>query len=510
MTSINEIRKAQIYFIFIFLMLAVIIGGGGHLYLDREIKNIRAIQQDELSAIAELKLGQLINWRTERLGNAETIYHNTPLIRSIEQLLKGGAEEAGLKKDILVWMRTVQQHYHYEDIFLLDPVGQKILSLTQSDKKACALPYALITEAQRSGQIVMSDLYQCEDGTIIVDTIIPLVGPGENNNETIGAIILRVDPDQFLYPLIQSWPTPSRTSETLLVRREGEYVVFLNELRHRKNTAFSLRIPISRQEIPAVMALAGKEGIVEGRDYRGVPVLAVIKKVPDSPWFLIAKVDKDELYAPARNEAVFVTSMIFLLLLISLASLGLFWQLRISKFYRAQYEIENQRAGMEEKLKEANEDWERTFNSTSDLIFILSADNTIMKVNKALADFLKVSPKGIIGRKCYEVVHKLTNPWPGCPLEEVKIDKKPHTSEVNDEKAGLSFLVSVSPIFNDKGELAGIVHVAKDITGLKNAEGELKKKINDLERFQKITLDRELKMKELKAEMERLKGGIKK
>jgi len=37
----------------------------------------------------------------------------------------------------------------------------------------------------------------------------------------LAVLVLRSDAASYLYPLIQSWPTPSRSAETLLIRREG-------------------------------------------------------------------------------------------------------------------------------------------------------------------------------------------------------------------------------------------------------------------------------------------------
>ena len=48
--------------------------------------------------------------------------------------------------------------------------------------------------------------------------------------------------------------TASRTGETLLVRRDGNDVLFLNELRHPRDPAITLRIPLDRVNVPAVMA----------------------------------------------------------------------------------------------------------------------------------------------------------------------------------------------------------------------------------------------------------------
>ena len=112
---------------------------------------------------------------------------------------------------------------------------------------------------------------------------------------------MRVDPYQFLYPLIQSWPTPSRSGETVLIRREGDEVVILNELRNRKGTALTLRYSLQEAKLPAAMAAKGKEGAVEGVDYRGVPVVGVVGSIPDSPWYFVAKIDTAEIYAPLRG-----------------------------------------------------------------------------------------------------------------------------------------------------------------------------------------------------------------
>lgn len=165
-----------------------------------------------------------------------------------------------------------------------------------------------------------------------------------------------------------------------------------------------------------------------------------------------------------------------------------------------------QRKFAEQKLKEAVEEWNTTFNAIADLMFIADRDNNIIRVNKAFTDFFKKPASELIGKKCYSIVHGNDKPWPACPFEMTKKDIKVHTQEVSDPHIGLPLLVTTSPIFNDKGEFVGIVHIAKDISKIKDAEQELKNKITDLERFQNITIDRELKMKELKARIAELEA----
>ena len=68
------------------------------------------------------------------------------------------------------------------------------------------------------------------------------------------------------------------------MERAGNDVLFLNALRHRQGAALALRGSIGKETLPAAMAVQGFEGQTEGVDYRDVPVLAAIRKIPNSPW----------------------------------------------------------------------------------------------------------------------------------------------------------------------------------------------------------------------------------
>ena len=70
--------------------------------------------------------------------------------------------------------------------------------------------------------------------------------------------------------------------------------------------------------VPAVKAVLGQEGIVEGIDYRGVPVVAYLCAIPNSPWSMVTRMDLAEVYAPLR-ERLWLT----VLLLGAWASVGL-------------------------------------------------------------------------------------------------------------------------------------------------------------------------------------------
>ncbi|MCK5232241.1 MAG: PAS domain-containing protein [Desulfobulbaceae bacterium] len=124
------------------------------------------------------------------------------------------------------------------------------------------------------------------------------------------------------------------------------------------------------------------------------------------------------------------------------------------------------------KQSGGNGKWGNTFDSITDFISIHDRDLKIVKVNKALVDFLETEPKKIIGKYCYKVMHGLMEPWPGCPhLEAIKAGKTV-TKVVEDPTIGIPLQIRCCPYFDENGELTGSVHIARDITEQRKAELE--------------------------------------
>jgi len=58
---------------------------------------------------------------------------------------------------------------------------------------------------------------------------------------------------------------------------------------------------LHRTYLPASKVAEGYSGIFEGVDYRNVLVLSYLAPVPGSPWFMVAKIDKEELLFPLKR-----------------------------------------------------------------------------------------------------------------------------------------------------------------------------------------------------------------
>jgi PAS domain S-box-containing protein len=128
--------------------------------------------------------------------------------------------------------------------------------------------------------------------------LIPMVRHTTDGAVLVGYTVLHINAHDFVYPLVQSWPTASPSGETLLVRRVGNTVEFINELRHRKGTALKLSFALDTQNLPAAEAVRSPvPGTVEGLDYRKILVLAAYRPVRGTDWHIVTKVNHDEVLA---------------------------------------------------------------------------------------------------------------------------------------------------------------------------------------------------------------------
>ncbi len=125
-------------------------------------------------------------------------------------------------------------------------------------------------------------------------------------------------------------------------------------------------------------------------------------------------------------------------------------------------------------LKKAKEEWERTFDSTIDIMTIQDREFRIILANQATCDFLSLNRQEIEGNFCHKLFHDRDIPCPECPTLETLEDNIPHSAEKRCVLQHKTLLFSSSPIFDDQGHCTGIVYSAKDVTKTRELEGKLR------------------------------------
>ncbi len=140
---------------------------------------------------------------------------------------------------------------------------------------------------------------------------------------------------------------------------------------------------------------------------------------------------------------------------------------------RIREDIEQQVVIRTAQLVRAKTEWERTFDSVPDLIMLLDLEFRVIRVNRAQAERAGIPPAEFIGKKCCVALHGPDHSTTYCPNHLHMRNGGEYSFETRLAQLEGDFLISVSPLVNDAGELTGSVHVARDITALKQAERAL-------------------------------------
>ncbi|MBL8487933.1 MAG: PAS domain S-box protein [Rhodocyclaceae bacterium] len=453
-----------------FAAAIVLTGLGG---VARTADKQREKEIERLQSIADLKVRQISLWLGERLADARVVRNDDSLFEAYADWKRTGEDRH--RRRLLERLRMHGATGDYPVVTLLDEAGRVVLqSEGEADEEPPLREAAL--RALATGEVISSDLYGAAAGHpshphgVHLDLVAPLRG---GRDGVRAAVALRIDPNRFLYPYIQTWPVPSASAETLLFRGEGDHVLFLNELRHRSNTALKLRVPFDRgADLLAVQVLMGraKPGEpVEGRDYRDVPVLGVVKSVPGTPWFMVAKLDKAELYAPTRGDAAWIAVAEILALAVAAVAITLIHQRRELRHARLR------RQEQEEKLR-ALQLLNAVAESSTDSIFAKDTEGRYILVNRELSRQTGKTREEILGRNDRELFAQEDADRLVALDRQVLAGDHPITAEETLTTPGgrRTFQSTKGPLFDTAGNAIGLFGVARDITEHKFQERELR------------------------------------
>jgi len=375
-------RKSHAKISLAFALLIPLISVPAYIVFQQYKSGIKTAKQSELNAIAMLKTKQMSDWMKERKNDARTITDDPLFISELERWLKGGEKDRAARTRLLSRIESLRKKNNYISVLILDDKAN--IRISTSSTESINKDKTLAHEVIKTGEIHFSDFHPVGiDHDIELDVAAPIL----SGKHTIGVILLRNDPSIFLYPIIQVWPTLSQSAETLLIERDEESVIFLNELRHRKNTALKMKRSLNDSRLLAANALRASSGIVEGLDYRGVESIGAINSIPDTPWYMISKIDKNEIYAPIDRLTTWIEILSVTLFFAGWAGMYVWWrwQKRSDAYWQQQYQLMLDCTQAQNELKRYHEQLETIVDErTQDL-------EKEIKVRKLVEGVLKVA-----------------------------------------------------------------------------------------------------------------------
>jgi PAS domain S-box-containing protein len=166
----------------------------------------------------------------------------------------------------------------------------------------------------------------------------------------------------------------------------------------------------------------------------------------------------------------------------------------------------------EQELSNSQRFLSNIFESIQDGISILDIDMNIIRVNKTMEQWY-AHAMPITGKKCFQAYHGRDKHCDICPsIQTLKTGKNAYEivprRGPESKITGWLDLYSFPLVDTETGEIKGVIEYVRDITRRKQVEEELQQRVEELEKFYEMAVNRELKMKKLKDEVARLKEEL--
>lgn len=458
--------------IFVALLLLTII----ILYTKGEKKRLIENASKEIEAVANLKSDQIERWRREKINDARLIYENRTLAEQVEAFF---ISENNYREKFLLtqYLTSILQIYDFGSALLLDAGGQPGLAIPPGNSAMGSNLRKRITEIIAKPEIGLSGIHKAEVVSYPhLDLVIPMRIPHEGDTVLSGVIILRIDPEKELFPLLSSWPTPSYTSECLLLSREGDSVTFINRLRHTDNLPLEMRFSVYDELLPAAEAARGFNGVMTGIDYRGEKVVAATRTIPGSEWYLVAKTDMSEVLNQYNREV----SMLWFTMLLALVALAIiaYMVIRSSRlqFLRLKYREQIDRQAIMKHL-------DFIMKHGNDIILLIDTDLYIVEANDRALEAYGYTREKLIGMNISDLRTPEAASFLPAHVNELKEKGSSYIETLHKRSDGTVFPVELSA---HTVEVEGTVYyqtIGRDITERKRVEEEMKesnKKLNTI------------------------------
>jgi PAS domain S-box-containing protein len=122
------------------------------------------------------------------------------------------------------------------------------------------------------------------------------------------------------------------------------------------------------------------------------------------------------------------------------------------------------------EVQRGRAEWQDTFDAIDDPVILVGPGYEIVRVNRAGAAFVGMTPRELIGRSCCQLFCEQGEPRPDCPVAEVLRSGRSASVEVVDGRAAQ---VRAYPISGEADKVQAVVEHRRDITEMKESEERL-------------------------------------
>jgi PAS domain S-box-containing protein len=170
----------------------------------------------------------------------------------------------------------------------------------------------------------------------------------------------------------------------------------------------------------------------------------------------------------------------------------------------------SERKRAEEAIRESQERLSTILKTTAQGFWLVDKDDNILDVNKATCELIDLPREEIIGKNFWDFLDEENRE---IVREQNRIRKKGkqsiyELSLLRPDGTLIPCLNNAAPLFDKDGNVAGSFGMTTNIAERKQMEEELRQNVDELERFSKVAFGREIKMIQLKQEVNELMNQV--
>lgn len=281
-----------------------------------------------MSGLADKKAIQVKNYLAERVREVRIRVRGPQVIAGMDRLPKLYAtsytspaywqESAALHQ---YFDRYVEESGRYDDVFLITSQGE----IVYTQKHISDFATNLLTGAQRDSQLA----HAFRTVSMTLEPVISgyaqytpshapalfIAAPIMVDGQFKGVFAVQLGNELF-YQVATDATGLGRTGEVAFAQREGADVLYTTPLKYQADAAMKLRLSAHAiRSTPMSGALLGESGAGVKQDYRGKPVAAAWRYLPELAWGMVVKIDVEEAFAPIEQQRAWLLKVLLVLLL---------------------------------------------------------------------------------------------------------------------------------------------------------------------------------------------------
>lgn len=427
--------------------------------------------REKLTRVADVDQQVLERWVAEREQDARLLASfPSSQIAVLDRPVRRPGRASAWQRQVQEELSFVADTYGYAGTYVLDGSGKVQAKSYSSPPLSPEVAQFGIGASVR--MILTIPAAQNQAGYSQVAFISP-IRKGERTNSTaeaartIGYIVLLTRFDE-ISKLLLSDAGATETGETVLVVLQAGKPAFISPLRHWKK---GQPAPEPAAKTPAYMCLQERRALFGNyRDYRGVPVVAAARYLPELGWGMVTKVDRAEALA-AFQTTLILGICVASVLIMAIVSAALAW-LRQQRVQRLQADLV---LGKEKQmsLRQAEERFWVALQNSPVVVFNQDRELRYTWINNPQPPWSEQQWKGktdeeLIGAEDGGRLSALKRPV----LETGVGVRKEWSFVCRGEKK--HYDINVQPLLDSRGEIVGITCASIDVTERKRMEEQLK------------------------------------